>query len=206
MMNGKPKTRTEFLTQEKIKQIQENDRSAKIYDYKYDTDKRKFSSAEAARMVDIIKKQSKEWRNEHPGFSDTRIRTWLCGTAKDSPLKDTELAKEISDFRDSMPHVFSDFTDRVKCTPTLEKDFKYMLYIRQLQEKGELDETDGMDAFNEMAHQRHMRADVTVSDMQKIHEQREKEREEKFKKEQEELQSILREAESWEKDCACSHH
>lgn len=204
-MNG-TKTRTEFFTEQKIKEIQQKDKKAKIYVNEYDTDKRKFSSAEAARMVDTIKKKSQEWRKEHPGFSDTRIRTWLCGTAKDSPLKNTELAKDISDFRDSMPHVFADFTDRVKCTPILEKDFKYMLYVRQLQEKGELDETEGMEAFNEMAQKRHLRADVTVKDMQKIHEEREKEREEKFKAEQEELKQILQEdGPLAEPPCLCPH-
>ena len=59
---SKLKTKTEYLTREKINQIVDNNKNARVLEWQYDEAKRKFSSLEIEIITDEICNLVQEWR------------------------------------------------------------------------------------------------------------------------------------------------
>lgn len=201
MLNGQ-KTRTEYLTQEKINQIREKDKHAKIYQYEYDTKLRQFTPVESETLTNKITELVNQWRKEYPGIFDVKLRLWLCGSLYDCPiLEQTQLIKDLCDFRDSMAHVFLTLTD--SDTP-LEKirDMKKMIQLRSWIAQGKLTEEEGYQLFNGFSQKKHLRSDITPKQMQAIADEREKALKLKREQEQKQIMELLRQNRIYEMEKA----
>jgi hypothetical protein len=132
-----PKTKTTFLSAEKLRDIQENEPGSKIYEYEFQKAKRTFTHAEQTTIINNIAAQVRRWREKFPGIKLMKMRRWLCGE-DDSPLSRSEAAREIardnSDFRDDNPTIFKALTDRNPDKQLLPR-LREMLHLRAVQEK-----------------------------------------------------------------------
>jgi len=195
MLNGKnTKTRTEYLTQEKINQIRDKDKNAKIYQYEYDQSLRKFTPIESETMVNKISDLVHTWKTLYPDISDVKLRLWLCGSLSDSPLvhdQETQWIQDICDFRNSNANVFLVLTDR-DTPPERVRDIKKMIQIRSWIAQGKITEEEGFTLFNGFAQKKHLRSDITPKQMKAIEEEREKALKLKREMEQKELNELLK--------------
>ena len=126
-----------------------------------------------------------------PEISNSKIRLWLCGSISTSPIKEkTHLVQNICDIRDSLPHTFLTLTDKESPIEKI-RDFRKMIKIRSLIEQKKITQEEGDKLFQTMAQGRHLRSDVTPTQMKVITEQREVIQNQKMEKERLEMLDLL---------------